>query len=125
MDSFDQFLRGIDLFNRQEFYDCHDTIEEIWLEAASDEQPFLQGIIQSAVAFHHYQQGNWGAARSMFRLALEKLEPYPEIHEGIRLGDLIRQLKCWREALDQAIAGGHRIPIPLPFPRIALSSPRT
>jgi predicted metal-dependent hydrolase len=38
LDEWDQFLRGIELFNRAEFYDCHDTIEEIWLQESSDEQ---------------------------------------------------------------------------------------
>ena len=53
----DQFLKGIELFNQEQFYECHDTLEEIWLEETGEERGFLQGMIQVAVAFHHYQNG--------------------------------------------------------------------
>ena len=56
MDEWEQFTKGIALFNQQEFYDCHDVIEDMWLQESSDEQPFLQGLIQSAVAFHQKTQ---------------------------------------------------------------------
>jgi uncharacterized protein len=120
-----QFLKGIELFNREEFYDCHDTVEEIWLEESSDQQPFLQGIIQSAVAFHHYQHGKWGAARSMFRLAIEKLHDYPEVHSGVRVKELVRDLKHWKNALDEAIPGTTRTPLSLCYPKISLSAEHT
>ncbi len=83
-----QFLRGVELFNREEFYDCHDTIEEIWLQESSDQQPFLQGIIQAAVAFHHYQHGKWGAARSMLKLAIGKLQDYPEYNNRVKVKEM-------------------------------------
>ncbi len=45
MDEWGQVLKGIELFNREEFYDCHDTIGKIWLQESRAEQPFLQGLI--------------------------------------------------------------------------------
>ncbi len=115
----DQFAAGLDLFNSEEFYDCHDTIEEIWLQESSDQRPFLQGLIQAAVAFHHFQQGSWGAARSMLRLAIEKLDPYPDRHKGIRLARLVEELKLWKKGLDSAVSSGGRDDLGIPFPKIA------
>ncbi len=110
--------RGIDLFNREDFYACHDLIEEIWLEESSDRQPFLQGVIQSAVAFHHYQQGKRGAARTMLGLAIGKLQDYPSPHLGIDLEKFLCQLRRWKRALDEAVSRGGPVQPPLAYPRI-------
>src|SRR3970040_1227213 len=53
-----KFRRGLDCFNRREFFVCHEVLEEIWLEETEEEKPFYQGIIQVAAAFHHYLNGN-------------------------------------------------------------------
>ncbi len=115
----DQLDLGIDLFNQREFYECHDTIEEIWLQESSDRQPFLQGLIQAAVAFHHYQHGKWGAARSMLQMAIDKLTPYPDAFEGLDARHLVTGLRTWKAALDQALKRPQRPDrIDLPYPVI-------
>ena len=120
LDDWDQVLDGIALFNREEFYDCHDTIEEIWLQESSDEQPFLQGLIQSAVAFHHYQHGKLGAARSMLSLAIEKLEGFPETHHQLLLKEFLEGLRAWKVGLDQAISLKTETSIPESYPKIEM-----
>jgi len=68
-----EYIAGIDLFNAREFYAAHDTWEERWLgEAGTAEKLFLQGLIQSAVAFYHLETGRRGAARAMYQRAKEK-----------------------------------------------------
>ncbi|MEE2838929.1 MAG: DUF309 domain-containing protein [Acidobacteriota bacterium] len=121
LDDWGQVLDGIELFNREEFYDCHDTIEEIWLQESNDEQPFLQGLIQAAVAFHHYQHGKLGAARSMLSLAIEKLEGFPETHHQVLLKEFLEGLSAWKTGLDQAISLKTETSIPDTYPRIRLT----
>ncbi len=114
-----QFQRGIELFNDGEFYECHDTLEDVWLQESSDRQPLLQGLIQAAVAFHHYRHGKLGAARSMLRLALEKLDGCPDLAEGLRLADLRRELRGWENALNRAVAEQDSSPLEtLSYPTI-------
>ena len=114
-----QLDRGIDLFNQREFYECHDTIEEIWLQESSDRQPFLQGLIQAAVAFHHYEHGKWGAARSMLQMAIGKLSPYLNAFDGLEIGPLLTALRSWKAALDEALKRRKRPEhIDLPYPVI-------
>lgn len=116
---FSQFFKGVRLFNLEEFYDCHDIIEDIWLQESSDQQPFLQGIIQAAVAFHHYQHGKWGAARSMLKLAIGKLEDYPEVYQSVKVDKLVCELCEWKNALDEAIASQNtNVSIGLAYPQI-------
>ena len=119
-DTFDAQLRqGIGHFNAHRFYECHDTIEEIWLQESSDQQPFLQGLIQAAVAFFHFQQGRWGAARAMLKMSLAKLKGYPPVYRRVELGLLIEELETWRRELDQALRGTRPDNLDLAFPRIA------
>ena len=113
----DQFLKGIELFNQEQFYECHDTLEEIWLEETGEERGFLQGMIQVAVAFHHYQNGKWGAARSMLQLALEKLETNGQGQPKRISERFLAELRVWKETLDLAIPRGTREALSLAFPK--------
>ena len=68
-----EYIAGIDLYNAGEFHAAHDAWEERWMgEVGPDEKLFLQGLIQSAVIFHHLEIGRPGAARRMYQLAKEK-----------------------------------------------------
>lgn len=47
-----------ELFNRGEFYRCHDVLEEMWHDAVEPQRTGLQGLVQCAVALHHLLDGN-------------------------------------------------------------------
>ena len=68
-----EYLAGIDLYNAGEFHAAHDAWEDRWRDDCGPrEKLFLQAMIQSAVVFHHIEIGRRGAARRMYRMALEK-----------------------------------------------------
>ncbi len=93
------FWRGIERFNRQEFFECHEILEEIWLEESPEEKPFYQGIIQVAAAFHHVHNRNLRGARSWMEAGAAKLRRYPAHHCGIDLAALLAALAPWLEVL--------------------------
>ena len=93
------FHRGIELFNRGEFFICHEVLEEIWLDEPESEKPFYQGIIQVAAAFHHFQRGNRAGLDSLLRAGVEKLRRYPPDYHGLDLAALLVQLQPWFECL--------------------------
>jgi len=95
------FRRGIDCFNRQQFFPCHEVLEEIWLEEPPEEKPFYQGIIQVAAAFHHFQNGNLKGTRSLMAAGAEKLRRYPPDCHGLDVAGLLAQLDPWRLRLHQ------------------------
>lgn len=103
--------RGIDLFNRGEFFEAHESLEDVWRGAPAEEKKFLQGLVQLAVAFHHYSSGNHRGMRSVMARGMKNLEGKRDGFCGIRLNLLMQSLRGWREAMDN---GG-----PLPaIPRI-------
>jgi predicted metal-dependent hydrolase len=87
-----RFLEGLETFNRGDFYASHDAWESLWLERFGEEKDFLQGLILTAVALHHYTRGNFGGARSRFRLAMDKLEKYPANYWDLDLKNFLRRM---------------------------------
>jgi predicted metal-dependent hydrolase len=103
----DKFHEGFDRFNRREFFGAHESWEEIWLHAPKHEKAFLQGIIQVAAGFHHYQRSNRAGCESLLIGGLRKLERYPDSHGGIALASLRSSVRWWLAELCQG-----RIPAP-------------
>ena len=71
------FLEGIEHFNSRRFWEAHEAWETLWLEAESDLEQFLQGLIQIAAAYHHIQRGTLRGAPRLFAAGLRRLEPFP------------------------------------------------
>jgi len=107
----DKYLRGISLFNNAEFFDAHEALEDIWRAAPPENKKFLQGLVQVAVAFHHYSTGNRVGMRSVLERAIRNLSEPPGSFEQFQLAQLLQSLGQWREALDR------NAPLP-PLPRI-------
>ncbi|MBI3000844.1 MAG: DUF309 domain-containing protein [Deltaproteobacteria bacterium] len=89
-DRFDpRFLKGIEQFNRGEFFECHETLEEIWLEEHGEDREFYQGIIQIAAGYFKWEQGVLIGAIKLWRMGLAKIEVYPPDHLGIELAAFV------------------------------------
>ncbi len=111
------YRRGIDLFNRGEFYDAHEVLEDVWRASAAPEKLFLQALIQAAVALYHHSTGNSVGACSVLARSLRNLEGYPEGFCGVELQPLRDTLaKCL-----SAITNGEQLPT---LPKVALSDER-
>jgi predicted metal-dependent hydrolase len=97
---FSEYGRGVALFNRAEFFQAHEVLEDIWRAAPAEEKKFLQGVVQVAVAFHHYSTGNFVGMRSVMERAMRNLSGHPQRIKLIELAPLLRSLTLWREAMD-------------------------
>ncbi len=82
------FREGIELFNRGEFFDCHEVLEEAWTPAKQPERWFLQSIIHFAVGFYHHQKGNTIGATRQLQKGLKKIQAYLPEWGGIRTASL-------------------------------------
>ena len=88
-----RFLKGINEFNQGLFFECHETLEEIWLEEHGEERRFYQGIIQIAAGYFKWEQGVPAGAIKLWHSGLEKLSPYPPAYLGINVESFIRAVK--------------------------------
>lgn len=96
------YFEGIELFNRQNFFEAHEVLEDVWRDARNPDRKFLQSLIQVAVALHHHSRGNLVGARSLLARATRNLEPYPDRFGGINLRLLRRSLQRWSKALAES-----------------------
>ena len=115
---------AIGQFNRGLYFECHETLEEIWLDETGEDAYFLQGLIQAAAALHNLHRGRSGGPARLFASAQEKLLPYGKQHRGVALDKLLPQLERARtraEELDQAQGDWD----PAWDPRIAYREPPT
>ncbi|HUA59954.1 MAG TPA: DUF309 domain-containing protein [Verrucomicrobiae bacterium] len=81
---------GIELFNREEFFECHEVLEAIWTPERGPRRLFLQALIHFAVAFYHDQQQNSVGAGRQLRKGLRKLAAYLPVCEGVDTAQLHR-----------------------------------
>jgi uncharacterized protein len=111
----EEYRRGLALFNSEEFFDAHEVLEDVWRAAPEPDRKFLQGLIQVAVALHHYSRGNLVGCRSLLARAHRNLSLYPDQHSGLRLVDLRAALLQWQTALDAGT-------LPPPLPKLQITS---
>lgn len=83
---------GIRLFNAGEYFMCHETLEEHWIEAPKEERDFYQALIHLAVGFHHYSRDNQKGARAQFVKAMTRFSTYPEEFYGVDISGIRRFL---------------------------------
>ncbi len=87
-------------FNAGHFFECHDTLEEMWTGLRGPSRDFFQGLIQVSVAFYHLDNGNLAGAGSMLRRALKRFEKFPDRYFGFDLGQHRRELRGWLERVE-------------------------
>lgn len=88
-----RFLQGIAHFNRHEFFEAHEVWEDLWRETSGESRRFYQGLIQAAVALHHYRNGNFAGAGRLWAYCVEHLEPYRPGYQGVDLESFLRALE--------------------------------
>jgi len=104
------FDKGVAEFNGGLYFECHDTLEEMWTGLRGPARDFFQGLIQVSVAFYHLEGDNRPGALSMLGRALKRLAAYPDHYFGFDLAAHRAELEAWRERIEAGTAAP-------PFPR--------
>src|SRR5687767_9023466 len=88
-------VQGIAEFNAGLFFECHDTLEEMWGGIRGPSRDFFQGLIQVSVAYYHLGNENAAGAESMMRRALKRFERYPGRYCGFNVDAQREELQRW------------------------------
>lgn len=96
------FWQGVEQFNQQEFYACHDTLEALWMEALEPQKRFYQGVLQISVACYHLGNLNWRGAVILLGEGIGRLDNYQPVYEGINVEALISESFALLRALQQS-----------------------
>ena len=114
----ERYEAGITEFNSGEFFECHDTLEELWMETRGERRRYLQGLIHTAVGIFHAGRGNFKGADSQLVKGIEKLSDYAPHYLGVDVEKLIADVVALRAAITTGAENGEEGFDPMLVPRI-------
>ena len=95
------YLEYFDRFNRQLFFEAHESLEVLWLaERGQPNGLFYKGLIQLAGAFVHLQKNRLRPAAALFKLAEINLQQYPVNHVQLDVRRVLGMISAWLHQLE-------------------------
>lgn len=96
----DLVLKGIEEFNRGEFFECHEYLEEAWMQESRRVRFLYQGILQVGIGFYHQQNSNWRGATGLLHNGTVRLREFEPETLGIDVAKLVRECERCLEELE-------------------------
>ena len=92
---------GIAQFNRGEFFEQHETLEELWRAEAREVRHLYQGILQIGVALHQVRRRNHHGAVYMLTRGAAYLRPFTPRCQSVDVDDLLAQATRVLDAVER------------------------
>ena len=86
-----KLIEGVALFNRHQFFACHEVLEQRWLHTEGRSRDFYKGLIQAAVACYHWSKGNPAGALSLYQSSSRYLRKYRPVYLGVDVERFLQQ----------------------------------
>ena len=94
-DHLHRMKEGVELFNQQMYWECHEALEDVWMEDRNDSaRNVYWAVIQVAAACIHYRDNNVIGARGMIYKAKEKFKRCRDLHV---VTDVVLNNLDWKE----------------------------
>jgi len=91
--------RGLEEFNRGEYFEAHETLEHAWNADQSPSKELYRAILQVAVAYLQIERGNYRGAVKMFLRMRQWFAPLPDHCRGVDVSRLRQDAQRVYEAL--------------------------
>jgi len=82
-------LRAVGEFNRGDWFECHETLEELWVGSGGEIRDFYQGLLQVAVGLHHWREGNFKGSVHLLASGADKLRHVRPVCQRIDAGEVV------------------------------------
>ncbi len=82
-------VRGLEEFNRGQYYRCHETLEDAWNAESRSVRLLYQGILQIGVGFFHITKGNWRGAMKVLERGIPKIARFAPACQGVDVASLL------------------------------------
>ena len=86
------FQDGLKYYRDGNYFEAHESWEEMWSDYYLVDRRFIQGLIQLSVSFVHLENENIKGAKSLLNKSIEKFEEFNGTQRGINLNDLLKQI---------------------------------
>ena len=94
-----ELFQAIEEFNSGAWFECHETLEELWVGSKGELRDFYQGVLQVAVALHHWRNGNFKGAEGLLERACDMLRRVSARCQGVDVARLVEEAGVMRTAL--------------------------
>lgn len=92
-------LRGLEQFNRGEYFEAHESLEHAWMQDGSAGREVYRAVLQIAVAYYQIQRQNFNGAAKMFLRVRQWIDPLPDECRGIDIARLRQDALAVHQAL--------------------------
>ena len=86
------YLLGVDLIRRREFFAAHEALEDAWRAAPAEERDFFQGLVHVTVAWYQAGRGNRVGCERQLAKAERRLRSFAPAHRGLDVEGILRQV---------------------------------
>ncbi len=94
-----ELLRGIEQFNHREYFECHETLEAIWIKEPRPIRTLYKGILQVGVGCYHLLRGNYRGAIIKLDSGARYLEAFTPCCLSVDVARLIADARALHTAL--------------------------
>jgi uncharacterized protein len=91
---------GFAQFNRGEFFEQHETLEDAWIAETDPIRYLYQGILQVGVGLYHLERGNLQGARGMMGKGIVQLEPFRPRCLGVDVERFVAQARRCLQSIE-------------------------
>jgi predicted metal-dependent hydrolase len=81
-------VKGLDLFNKGDYFDAHEYLEEAWKDDLTSGRDLYRGVLQVAVAYFQIRRANYRGTIKMFQRSRQWLDPLPDTCRGVDVAQL-------------------------------------
>jgi len=81
LEHLEKMQAGLECFNKQQYWECHEELEHVWLEDRQDPtRNVYWAVIQVAASMIHYRDGKIIGATGMINKSREKFKRVRDLH---------------------------------------------
>jgi predicted metal-dependent hydrolase len=95
-------LHGIAQFNAREYFEAHETLENLWNAEPEIHRVFYKGILQVGVGCYHFLRGNYRGALLKLEAGANYLMPFAPRFMGVDVARLIADARRLHAAIRDA-----------------------
>lgn len=85
---------AIELFNEGRYLAAHEVLDDLWEATEGPDSDFYKGLIQAAIAMHHFESGNLEGAVKLYSGHRRCLAGYVPAHLGLDVGAFLASMQA-------------------------------
>src|SRR5258707_5359951 len=94
-----ELLHAVEQFNAREYFECHETLEAIWIAEPGPARTLYKGILQVGVGCYHLLRHNYRGASLKLQSGTEYLAAFAPRCMGVDVARLIREARALRATM--------------------------